>query len=764
MCREARAGRRRLEFGSRRERPQLDRRPQLAHAILSLFRWTLPCFGVAVSVACGSNHATGLGGDGVGGPNGDDASGGSFGQDDGGGGGPGGGFAGGDGGGGGDAGPVIPITTTFVDNCSTGTPSGLSATSVKALLAGGSAGSMRYLYPYAQTVFPRGLIAPTLMWDGASADYVYVHLKSKAFEYKGCLAPTAAGQLLLPQNIWVAASAHAVGAADPFSLSLTTISAATVTGPITEPIVIAPATLKGSIYYNSYTSKLATGAGGGGAVLRIVPGQNVTLFLGSNGCTGCHAVSANGARLVADPFLMSIQGSGATYALTPTGSREPRAPRLDGAERHVRRPVPGRLLYIGNAHPNGGLGGPRPGGPLATGPASAGLYETDTGNAVSNSDIPTGAMMPMFSPDGKRSCSPTRRSETETARASRPWPSTWRPARRAPTRRSFRSATRARIRAGRSSCRTTAAIVFAIGNQADFSGARRRAWASGARSPRRRSDLYLLDVASGTSTLLARPSASPRRPTPRRTRRTCRTARPTSSPQLLPDGVSRSPPAATSGSSSTRTATTATRGCSGSSGARPSTSRPTASTRPTPSHPAFYVTGQELGTGDHRAFTALDPCHADGALLHDRRRLLRRFLHQWHVRRRRASVLEHRRDLQRGPHLLRLDARSASAGSARASSSSAGSGSGSGSGASAGTGTGTGTLARGRGQLEKPHPACDSPASCTLRFSLASTPSPPSIRTSRPSWASCSGAVSPARFAPTTRRGCRPRPTTASTS
>jgi hypothetical protein len=42
----------------------------------------------------------------------------------------------------------------------TGAPSGLSAASVKALLAGGSAGSMRFLYPYAQTVFPRGLIAP----------------------------------------------------------------------------------------------------------------------------------------------------------------------------------------------------------------------------------------------------------------------------------------------------------------------------------------------------------------------------------------------------------------------------------------------------------------------------------------------------------------------------------------------------------------------------------------------------------------------------
>jgi hypothetical protein len=30
------------------------------------------------------------------------------------------------------------------------------------------------------------------------------------------------------------------------------------------------------------------------------------------------------------------------------------------------------------------------------------------------------------------------------------------------------------------------------------------------------------------------------------------------------------------------------------------------------SHPAFYLPGQELGTGNHRAFTALDPCKMDG--------------------------------------------------------------------------------------------------------------------------------------------------------
>jgi hypothetical protein len=227
---------------------------RLHHAIF-------PCVAVLMAIACGSNHA-GLAGDGAesgnGSPSGvgDDASLGPGSDSDG-------SFMPGQGSGdGGDAAPPIPVTTTLVDRCTTGAPSGLSAAAVKSLMAGGSAGSMRFLYPYAKTIFPRGLIAPTLMWDGASADYVYVHLKSNAFEYKGCLAPTATGQLLLPQDVWVAASSHAAGEADPFTLSLTTIASGTVTGPISEPLVIAPATLKGSIFYNSYTTKLSSGVGG----------------------------------------------------------------------------------------------------------------------------------------------------------------------------------------------------------------------------------------------------------------------------------------------------------------------------------------------------------------------------------------------------------------------------------------------------------------------------------------------------------------------
>src|ERR1700722_13209280 len=467
---------------------------------IGLYSWIVPCAAIAASVACGSNRSNGLPGDGddgvtssSGGGGDDDSGSTSFAQDDGGG-----SFAG-SADGGHDAGAVIPVTTVFVDRCTTGAPSGLSAASVKALLAGGSAGTMRYLYPYSQTVFPRGLIAPTVMWDGASADYVYVHLKSKAFEYKGCLAPTATGEVLLPQDVWVAASSHTAGAADPFSLSLTTIASGTVTGPITEPIVIAPATLKGSIYYNSYTTKLNTGLGGGGAVLRIVPGQNVALFLGASGCTGCHAVAANGSRMAADPFTTSVQGSGATYALTTMVAPNPTPLVANAPNATFVGMYPDGTMYIGNAHPNGGLGGPRPGGPLSTGPANAGLYETDTGNAISNSNIPTGAMMPTFSPDGKLV------TFTDTAigngngqgLATMTFDKTSRAA--SGYKKAFQVTDSSTYPGWPFFLPDNGGIVFAIGNQADFSGGGLGLGLGGTVAGST-SDLYLLDVASGTST------------------------------------------------------------------------------------------------------------------------------------------------------------------------------------------------------------------------------------------------------------------------
>src|SRR5262249_20317112 len=155
----------------------------------------------------------------------------------------------------------LPLGPIAIDQTGADNPAGLSAADVQRLTAGGPAGSMRVLYPYEGTIFPRGLFPPLIMWDGAPADVAYLHLHGLRFDYKGVLKVasdpmTMAPQLQLPEDVWAKAGAKTNGRTDPFTLELCVRSNGAAVGPITLHLTIAQATVKGSIYYNSYASQL----------------------------------------------------------------------------------------------------------------------------------------------------------------------------------------------------------------------------------------------------------------------------------------------------------------------------------------------------------------------------------------------------------------------------------------------------------------------------------------------------------------------------
>jgi hypothetical protein len=89
-----------------------------------------------------------------------------------------------------------------IDQTGMGNPAGLRAVDAKKLFAGGPVGGMRWLYPYEGTVFPRGMLAPILMWDGGQAAAAYLHIHSQTFDYKALLkaasGATQAPQLQIP--------------------------------------------------------------------------------------------------------------------------------------------------------------------------------------------------------------------------------------------------------------------------------------------------------------------------------------------------------------------------------------------------------------------------------------------------------------------------------------------------------------------------------------------------------------------------------------
>lgn len=214
----------------------------------------------------------------------------------------------------------------------------------------GSAQSLHFLYPYDKTVFPRGMLAPLLMWDWSigDADAVQIELSTTngSFDWTGTFGRPAilqqtGGKFIrhpIPQDVWAMATDSAggttqSGAPNQLTVKLWVEQGGSAYGPISETWTIAPARLSGIIYYGSYGTNLAknyTGAVGGdgkfgGAVLSIHVGDTAPQLVagatgGTDQCRVCHSVSADGSRLVVQDGDNYNQSS--AYDLSPSGATE----------------------------------------------------------------------------------------------------------------------------------------------------------------------------------------------------------------------------------------------------------------------------------------------------------------------------------------------------------------------------------------------------------------------------------------------------------
>ena len=157
-------------------------------------------------------------------------------------------------------------------------------TALGAPTGNGSAEGLAFLYPYPATVWPRGIVAPLLMWTWAppssmapgDADAILVNLSTTtgSFTWSGMFGkPTivtmAGGSFIrmpIPQDVWGMATNTAAGKADQLTVSLTVAKGGVGYGPISQTWTVAPARLDGTIYYNSYGTQLVqnySGAVGG---------------------------------------------------------------------------------------------------------------------------------------------------------------------------------------------------------------------------------------------------------------------------------------------------------------------------------------------------------------------------------------------------------------------------------------------------------------------------------------------------------------------
>jgi hypothetical protein len=179
-----------------------------------------------------------------------------------------------------------------------------AAGNIQAQLGGATAPDtgVVWAYPYDGTVWPRGLLAPILQWNGGAAtDTYYVHIKSATFELEDYTKSTGApaSQIALDNPTWAQFVDSTSGTTQ---ISVARWNGTTATLIANHTWTIAPASMRGTIYY--WSNNL-------GRVLRIKPGaaqpddfadqaplDDPNQYVQSSCLMTCHTVSADGSTII----------------------------------------------------------------------------------------------------------------------------------------------------------------------------------------------------------------------------------------------------------------------------------------------------------------------------------------------------------------------------------------------------------------------------------------------------------------------------------
>lgn len=149
-------------------------------------------------------------------------------------------------------------------------------------------------YPYDGMVYPTGLPAPELMWNGTAAgDKYLIHYTNDLLDVKIYTTAEPPSRFLIEQPLWDAMCKTVAGGQLNLKITRLVLGQPIATVVTEDAWTISAEPLIGSVYY--WANSL-------GRVLRINPGATAPEdFLaagGQNGCSTCHAVSANGRTLI----------------------------------------------------------------------------------------------------------------------------------------------------------------------------------------------------------------------------------------------------------------------------------------------------------------------------------------------------------------------------------------------------------------------------------------------------------------------------------
>jgi len=220
---------------------------------------------------------------------------------------------------------TLPDGTVITQDSSAITPADMTA--LQGVPAGGDSGTpTTILYPYDQTVFPLGLLAPVLQFTPGSVPPVdfKISLDTTGFHWDGFghVGNPAALQAAIPQAVWDGAleSAQPSPMNAVVVLSVVKAAAGVAYGPAQAHLIVAPGKLTGVIYYESYSTDTLPGDGGTDFGLWAVkPGQEQPPSHLQPGCVICHGVSASGNTLTNGTDDPTVGASTGVYRVEADG-------------------------------------------------------------------------------------------------------------------------------------------------------------------------------------------------------------------------------------------------------------------------------------------------------------------------------------------------------------------------------------------------------------------------------------------------------------
>ena len=307
--------------------------------------------------------------------------------------------------------PVDPSAAPFKqDDTAMG---GLDAATLTKLKTGTGACNVQVSFPYENTVFPGGLIPPTIMWTGAG-DAAYVHFgyeMSDKVDYE--FAAKASGSLQIPRTAWneITRRTNNLG----LTVTLKVSSGGTV-GSCQLHWKIAAGNMIGAVYYNTYQAP-PPGIANNGAIMRQSLGASAEIYKQFTGplnpipitgpCYSCHSVSFNGTTMVASFHDYTAQTFRVEKFDVKAATQPTATGMLNNANFGALTPDGKRILAMGNPQCTAGSDTfpRRPNNfPLVEGAAVARMLDTQTGmDTQAKGLVKENYMwMPQFSPDGTK--------------------------------------------------------------------------------------------------------------------------------------------------------------------------------------------------------------------------------------------------------------------------------------------------------------------------------------------------------------------------